>query len=160
MKQLKALKDNKFIDNIDNELHYYLKSTDSPAPKFYSQPEIYKPGVPILPVVSYSASPLYRVKKYVAKILETYAKNENNNAKNFTTFPNYISNVPIEDEVIMVSFDFTSLYTNIPISDTLNKIKDYVNNDDQFTRKTAIPQDKFLDQVNLVLTTTWYTFNS
>ena len=32
-----------------------------------------------------------------------------------------------------------------------------VNDDDQFTRKTAIPQDKFLD---LVLTTTWYTFNS
>ena len=42
----------------------------------------------------------------------------------------------------------------------LNIIKDYVNNDDQFTRKTAIPQDKFLDLVNLVLTTTWYTFNS
>ena len=60
----------------------------------------------------------------------------------------------------MVSFDATSLYTNIPIIDTLNIIKDYVNNDDQFTRKTAIPQDKFLDLVHLVLTTTWYTFNS
>ena len=39
-------------------------------------------------------------------------------------------------------------------------ITDYVNNDDQFTKKTAIPQDKFLDLVNLVLATTWYTFNS
>ena len=60
----------------------------------------------------------------------------------------------------MVSFDVTSLYTNIPITDTLNIIKDYVHSDDQFVRKTAIPQDKFLDLVNLVLTTTWYTFNS
>ena len=60
----------------------------------------------------------------------------------------------------MVSFDVTSLYTNIPIIDTLNIIKDYVNNDDQFTRKRAIPQDKFLDLVHLVLTSTWYTFNS
>ena len=51
------------------------------------------------------------------------------------------------------------MYTNIPIIDKLNIIKDYVNNDDQFTRKTAIPQDKFLDLVHLVLTTTWYTFN-
>ena len=49
---------------------------------------------------------------------------------------------------------------NIPIINTLNIIEDYVNNDDQFTMKTAIPQDKFLDLVNLVLTTTWYTFNS
>ena len=60
----------------------------------------------------------------------------------------------------MVSFDVTSLYTNISIIDTLNIIKDYVNNDDHFTRKMAIPQDKFLDLVHLVLTTTWYAFNS
>ena len=49
---------------------------------------------------------------------------------------------------------------NIPIIDTLNIIKDYVNSDDQFIRKTAIPQDRFLDLVHLVLTTTWYAFNS
>ena len=27
-------------------------------------------------------------------------------------------------------------------------------------RKTSIPHNKFLDPVHLVLTTTWYTFNS
>ena len=41
----------------------------------------------------------------------------------------------------------------------LNLIKDFVNNDDQFTRKTATPQDKFFDLINLNLTTTWQTFN-
>ena len=59
----------------------------------------------------------------------------------------------------MVSFGTTSLYKNIPIIDLLNIVKDYVNNNDQFTRKTAISQDEFLDLVNLVLKTTWYTFN-
>ena len=28
------------------------------------------------------------------------------------------------------------------------------------TRKTSIPQDKFLDLVNLALPTNWYIFNS
>ena len=157
LKQLKVLKDNEFIDN---KLYYYLKPTDSPAPRFYGQPKIHKPGVPIRPIVSYSGSPLYNLNKYIANILKTYVKHENNNAKNSTTFSNYIRNVPIEDDEIMVSFDVTSLYTNIPIIDTLNIIKDYVHSDDQFARKTAISQDKFLDLVNLVLTTTWYTFNS
>ena len=60
----------------------------------------------------------------------------------------------------MVSFDVTALYTNIPIIDMLNIIKDYISNGDQFTRKTAISQDKFFDLFNLNLTTTWYTFNS
>lgn len=52
---------------------------------------------------------------------------ENNNAKNSTTFSNYMGNVPIEDDGIMVSSDVTSLYRNIPIIDMLNIINDYVN---------------------------------
>ena len=120
----------------------------------------YKPGVPIRHIVSYSGSPLYSLNKCIANILKAYVQDENDNAKNSTTFSNYIRNVLIEDDEIMVSFDIPSLYMNIPMIDTLNIIKDYVNNDNQFTRKTAIPQDMFLDLVHLVLTTTWYTFNS
>ena len=157
LKQLKVLKDNEFIDN---KLYYYLKPTDSPAPRFYGQPKIHKPGVPIRPIVSYSGTPLYNLNKYIANILKAYVRDENNNAKNSTTFSHYIRNVPIEDDEIMVSFDVTSLYTNNPIMDALNIIKDCVNSDDQFIRKTAIPQDKFLDLVHLVFTTTRYTFNS
>lgn len=59
-----------------------------------------------------------------------------------------------EDDEIMVSSDVTSLYANILIIDTLNITKEYVNNDDQLTRKMYILQDKFLDLINMVLTTT------
>ena len=51
----------------------------------------------------------------------------------------------------MVSFDVTSLYTMITIIDTLNIIKDYVSNDNQFTRKKAISQDNLLDLVKLLI---------
>ena len=131
-----------------HKLYCYLKPTNLLARRFYNQSEIHKPGVPTHPIVSYSGSPLYNLNKYIANILQTYVKDENNNAKNSTTFYNYIGNVPIEDDDIMVSLDVTFLYTNIPIIDLLNIIKDYVKNDDQVTRKTAIPQDKFLDLVN------------
>ena len=151
-KQSKVIKDNKFIDNKI----YYLKSTDSPVPRFYGQPKINKLRVPIRPIVLYSGSLLYNLNKNIANGL----KDENNNAKNSITFSNYIRNVPIEDDEITVSFGATFLYTNIPIIDTLNVIKDYVNNNAQFTWKTAIPLDKFLDLVYLTLTTFWYTFSS
>ena len=59
----------------------------------------------------------------------------------------------------MVSSDVTSLYMDIPVTDALNITRDYVN-DDQFTRKTGITQDKFLNLNTRVLTTTWYNFNS
>ena len=63
-----------------------------------------------------------------------------------------IRSVPIAGDEIIVSFDITFLYTNIPIIDTLNIIMDYVKNDDQLTEKMAIPQDNFFDLVNLALT--------
>ena len=65
-------------------------------------------------------------------------------ARNSSMFSNYIRNVPIENDGIAVSLDATSLYTSIPIIYTLYIIRDYVNNDDQLTRKTAIPRDEFL----------------
>ena len=79
LKQLKVLKDNKFIDN---KLYYYLKPTDSPPPRFSGQPKIHKPRVPIGPIVSYSGSPLYNLYKYIANILkaEKDVKDENNDA--------------------------------------------------------------------------------
>ena len=89
----------------------------------------------------------------MANILKPYVKDENND-KSSTTLSNYIRNVPIEDDKIVVSFDVFYLYANIPKTNILNIIKDYVNNDDQFTRKIAAPEDKYLDVVHLVLITT------
>ena len=110
------------------------------------------------PINSQSDSPLYNLNKY-KNILKGYVKDENNNAKNFTTFSNYMENVPIEDNNIMVSFHAISLYTNIPKNDASNIFKNSFNKDDQISRKTTIPHTKFLDRVNLVLINTCYTFN-
>ena len=45
------------IEFIDNKLYHYLKPTDLCMPRFYGQPKIHKPGVPIHSIVSYSGSP-------------------------------------------------------------------------------------------------------
>ena len=95
LKQLKALKETEFIDNT---LYYYLKPTLSPAPRFYGQPKIHKPGVSINLIVLYSGSPLYNLSKYTANILKAYVKHKNNNARNSTVYSNYFRNVPIEDD--------------------------------------------------------------
>ena len=52
-----------------------------------------EPGVPIRFIISYMDSPSYNFNKYIANILKTCAKDEKNNAKNYTTFTNYIRNL-------------------------------------------------------------------
>ena len=67
------------------------------------------------------AAPLVNLNKYIANNPKPVkiVKNESNNAINSATFSNYIGNVLIEGNEIMVLFDDISLYTNIPIIDTL-----------------------------------------
>ena len=77
-------------------MYYRLKPTDPPAPRFYGLPKIHKPEIPIRPIVSYTGTPLYGLSKHIDSILQHYTKTIN------------------EDE-IMVSFDVTSLYTNVSI---------------------------------------------
>ena len=74
-RKLSVLRDNKLIDQ-----HQYLKlkQTGSQPPWFYGLPKIHKDGIPVRPMVSYTGTPLYKVSKYIAEILEPYGKQKNN----------------------------------------------------------------------------------
>ena len=125
-------------------ISFYLNPTDSFAPRFYCQPKMHKPSTSINFVVWYTSSPLGTITKYIANILKAYVKDENNVVKNFS-FSDYIRNVPIEDNKLMVPFEATNLYTIICLVDNWNIIKDYVNSNNQFIRKS------------LYLKTSWFS---
>ena len=93
LKQLKVLKDNEFIDN---KLYNYLKPTDSPAPRFYGQLKIHKPGVPIRPIVVYSGSPLYNLNKYIANILKLMLKMKTATPRILPRFPSTSEMFPLK----------------------------------------------------------------
>ena len=101
-KTLKQLKVRRTTSLLIINYMIIKKPTDSPVPRFYGQPKIYKPGVPTCPIVSYSGSPLYNFNNYIADILKAYVQHENNNAKNSTTFSICIRIVPMENDEIMV----------------------------------------------------------
>lgn len=77
---------------------------------------MHKPSTSINFVVWYTSSPLGTITKYIANILKAYVKDENNVVKNFS-FSDYIRNVPIEDNKLMVPFEATTLYTIICLVD-------------------------------------------
>ena len=50
--------------------------------------------------------------------MKAYVKDETNNTKNLTTFTNYIRNVPVEDNKMMISFGVRILCADIAVVDT------------------------------------------
>ena len=71
----------------------------------------------------------------------------------------YIRNESVADDEMMVSFDVTSLYTNVPIKDTLIIVKDLLVNDPDLQTKTNIPAEDLLEITELLLTKTCFQFN-
>ena len=111
------------------------------------------------PIVSYTGTPLYNISKYVANILSTYIKKEGRHSENSKVFSEYVRTLTVEEGEILVSFDVTSLYTNVPIKDTLVIIKDLLEKDADLQKKTKIPPDSLLEIIEFLLTRTWFKFN-
>ena len=126
--KLSALRDNKLIDQ---QQYLKLKPTDSQPPRFYDLYKIHKDGIPLRPIVSNTATPLYEVTKYVAEMLKQYGKQKQLDINNSESFPTFIRQQTIEPDEIMVSFNVTSLYTTIPIDQALLVKEDLPEHDDK-----------------------------
>ena len=111
------------------------------------------------PIVSYTGTPLYKVSKHIADILKQYLDKEGRHSENSKVFSQYVRTLMVEEDEVLVSFDVTSLYTNVPITATLEIIKDSLLNDHNLKAKTDIPIDDFSDIVNFLLTKTWFQYN-
>ena len=61
--------------------------------------------------------------------------------------------------IIGQTFDVTSLYTNVPIKETLVIIKTLMENDADLQNKTNIPPKDLLDITEFLLTKTWFLFD-
>ena len=155
LKLIKSLHDLKIISD---ETYRRIKPADSHAPRFYGLPKIHKEGFPIRPIVSCSGTPLENLSKYIAGVLKQYIK-KRGHAKNSKEFSEFIRDIEIEDDEMMISFDVTSLYTNVPIKDSLKIISDLLRKDKDLSKKTPIPVDKLIELIEFDLTTTWFKFN-
>ena len=74
-------------------------------------------------------------------------------------FSQFIRQQTIDPDEIMVSFDVKSLYTNIPITDTLPDIKDLLNNDTTLQHRTNLLPDQILELLEFPLRTKFFIFN-
>ena len=57
----------------------------------------------------------------------------------------YMRTLTVDEDEILLSFDVTSLYTNVPMKDKLVIIKDILDNGTNLYNKTIIPPDSLLD---------------
>ena len=98
-----------------------LFATGSSPGILYGLPKVHKPGIPIRPILAAYNTATYKLAKYLLPLLEPITRNQYT-LKNSYAFYHDITSRNIGGNSFMVSYDITSLYTNIPVIETIEII--------------------------------------
>ena len=129
-------------------------STGSSLGVIYGSPKVHKDGCPLRPVLASYNTHNYKLAKYLCNILSPYTCN------NFSTlssqqFAQKIRTVPSNG--VMVSFDVASLFTSVPLEETIDIIVDTVfNSQDVFH---GFDRRSFTEVLRLASTDTYFMFD-
>ena len=119
IRKLKQLKNDGFI----NEKEYnYCRPTGSQPARMYGLPKIHKIGVPLRPIVSASGTFNYKLAKLLANKLEHLRKSDTIITNTFFFVDELLSLSFDNSEIKMISFDIISLFTNVPLTRTIQII--------------------------------------
>ena len=130
-----------FKDLLDND-KISKDEYDKSYPKYsrpgiiYGNPKIHKPVVDNLPkfrpIMSAINTPAYNLAKFLIPILEPFIHNEFTVKDSFSFAKDIIT---YDSSLYMASFDFESIFTNIPLNETVNICVSDLDNENLYNRK-------------------------
>ena len=128
----------KLKGKLNGDVYEYLFARGSSPGILYGLPKIHKVGAPIRPIISCVKTFNYNLAKYLVPFIVQVSKNEYT-VENSHAFAEDVKKMKFEDNVFMASLDVKSLFTNVPVKETieivLSKLFENVNYFQEFTRK-------------------------
>ena len=130
---------------ISDEEYSHLTPNGSTPGILYGLPKVHKTNLPMRPILSAINTHTYKLSKFIIPLISSWSKNIYTINDSFS-FVNEIKNT-INNNFYMASFDITSLYTNVPLNETINIILDraFNNNNEKFKKFTRSQFRKLLE---------------
>jgi hypothetical protein len=129
------------------------------APHIYGLPKIHKADVPLRPIVSSIGSPSHDLAKYLVKIINPVLGTSTSFVKNSTEFVKEIQGKDIDQRHLIVSFDVTSLFTNVPTNEALLATKAKLSADKTLKKRTKHSVATLMNLITLCIKNTYFEFN-
>ena len=146
---------------IDENCYKSLYVSGSGPGILYGLPKIHKPNFsetfPFRPIFAAYNSASYNISKFLVPILAPLTTNEFT-VLNSYSFVDEITSFPNADKYYMASFDIESLFTNIPLKETIDIILNALfSNSDLFLNFT---RHLFSQLLNLAVCNTFFIFDN
>ena len=138
---LRAHKD-KFLDK---DTYERIRPVGTATPRMYGVPKLHKEGTPLRPILSMINSPQHELAKWLADILKPVVKKfSKHTVKDSYEFCQDLDDFVNSDDggYFMCSFDVKSLFTNVPLKETIEICLDSLYRDDEIPTP-KMPEPKF-----------------
>ncbi|CAF1416294.1 unnamed protein product, partial [Rotaria sordida] len=150
---------NRLLDqgNISKEFYNLVKPFGSIPGRLYGLPKIHKEDVPLRPVVSAIRTFNYGLGKALSQLLSQFIEKKNMIRDSFTFVQELLTLPKSMSQYKMVSFDIASLYTNVPLNETIEIILKRLY--DGHAKPPAINQEDMKELLDLATKNSHFLFN-
>ena len=145
---------------ISQSVYEAIRPTGSQRPRMYGLPKVHKKDVPLRPILSMTGSSQHQLAKWLTSLLQPVLLNLSSNCiLDSFTFVNEVKNFTFSpSSVFLCSFDISSLFTNVPLAETINICADALYSDESMT--PSFPRSVFVELMQLATSSVEFSFNN
>ena len=111
--------------------------------------KVHKPNTPMRTVLSMPSSPYYRIAAKVTKWLSVVPQSKINCSSKKTV--DQLKNIQLDDDEVMISFDVSSLYTNVPVDEAIQEAANLLYSGE--LKQPPVVKETFINLTKLATTT-------
>ena len=125
----------------------------------YSLPKAHKKGTPVRPILSMTGSSHHELGKWLAGLLQPVLERFSSHCiSDSFTFAKTMQNLDIDPNVFMCSFDVSSLFTNVPLDETIKICSNAFYDDSDL--QSLIPKNVFVELMKTATSSGEFKFNN
>ena len=144
--------------SLPRSVYERLRSSAGKTPLLYGLPKIHKPDTPLRPIVSFIHSPTYQLSKHLVSILSPLVGRSLSNVTNSSDFADFICRQTLPLNTLLVSFDVTSLFTNVPVDLAVKIAGDRLTNDPSLADRSSLSPTEIQTLLSFCLNATYLAY--
>ena len=146
-------------DLMPKRIYDAIRPTGSQRPRMYGSPKTHKEGTPLRPILSTTGLSHYELGKWLAGLLQpTLEGFSSHYISDSFAFAKTMQNLEIDPNVFICSFDVSSLFTNVPLDETIKICSEVLY--DESDSQPIIPKDVFVELVKNATSSVEFSFNN
>lgn len=141
------------------DIYNKIRPTGSQRPRMYGLPKIHKKDVPLRPILSMTGSAQHQLAQWLSSVIDPVLSLYSSHCiSDSFTFADAVRNFNFSSSVFLCSYDVVSLFTNVPLTETIDICANALYNGE--LSPPPFPRDVFVELMQKATSSVEFSFNN